>query len=72
MAYGTQILSTFNPQNYTSAAHPSHNLGVAVLLLIISIAIILYFLYRNWPQRYWRPPYFQEVYDGIPENLYYE
>lgn len=72
MAYGTQILSTFTPQNYTSAAQPSHNLGVAFLLLIISIAIILYFLYRNWPQRYWRPPYFQEVYDGIPENLYYE
>ena len=68
LAYGTQILSTFGPQSTIA----SHNLGVAVLLLIISIAIILYFLYRNWPQRYWRPPYFQEVYDGIPENLYYE
>ena len=68
LAYGTQIMSTFSPQSPIA----SHNLGVAVLLLIVSIIIILYFLYRNWPQRYWRPPYFQEVYDGIPENLYYD
>ena len=68
LAYGTQIMSTFSPEGSIA----SHNLGVAVLLLMVSIVIILYFLYRNWPQRYWRPPYFQEVYDGIPENLYYE
>lgn len=68
LAYGTQIISTFSPQSTLA----SHNLGVAVLLLIISMMVIIYFLYRNWPQRYWKPPYFQEVYDGIPENLYYD
>ena len=68
LAYGTQILSTFGPQN----TFASHNLGLAALLLLISVVIILYFLHRNWPQRYWRPPYFQEVYDGIPENVYYD
>ena len=68
LAYGTQIMSTFSPQSNIA----SHNLGIAVLLLIISLMIIIYFLYRNWPQRYWKPPYFQEVFDGIPENLYYD
>jgi hypothetical protein len=68
LAYGAEIISTFSPQSSIA----SHNLGVAILLLIVSIVIIFYFLYRNWPQRYWRPPYFQEVYDGIPENLYYD
>ncbi|MCE5213437.1 MAG: CPBP family intramembrane metalloprotease [Methanobacterium sp.] len=68
LAYGTQILSTLGPQSTIA----SHNLVVAAVLLFISVVIILYFLYRNWPQRYWRPPYFQEVYDGIPENLYYD
>jgi membrane protease YdiL (CAAX protease family) len=68
LAYGMEILSTFSPQSTVA----SHNLTIAVLLLLLSIMIISYFLYRNWPQRYWRPPYFQEVYDGIPENLYYD
>ncbi len=68
LAYGFQVMSTFSPQSTVA----SHNLGIAAILLLVSIVIILYFLYRNWPQRYWRPPYFQEVYDGIPENLYYD
>jgi len=68
LAYGVQVLSTFSPQSTVA----SHNLGVAILLLLVSAVVILYFLHRNWPQRYWRPPYFQEVYDGIPENLYYD
>lgn len=68
LAYGMEIMSTFSPESTVA----SHSLGVAILLLIASVVIILYFLYKNWPQRYWRPPYFQDVYDGIPENLYYE
>lgn len=68
LSYGMQIMSTFSPESTVA----SHSLGVAVLLLMVSVVVILYFLYKNWPQRYWRPPYFQEVYDGIPENLYYE
>lgn len=68
LAYLMQIMSTFSPDSTVA----SHSLGVAVLLLMVSGVVIAYFLYKNWPQRYWRPPYFQEVYDGIPENLYYE
>jgi membrane protease YdiL (CAAX protease family) len=68
LAYGFEIMLSFSPGSTVA----SHSLEVAVLLLTVSIMIILYFLYRNWPQRYWRPPYFQEVYDGIPENLYYD
>lgn len=72
LAYGTQIMSTFSPSNQYGYTISSHDLLVALLLLAISIVIIIYFLYQNWPQRFWRPPYFQEVYDGIPENLYYD
>lgn len=68
LTYGFEILTSFSPGSTVA----SHSLEVAILLLTVSIITILYFLYRNWPQRYWRPPYFQEVYDGIPENLYYD
>lgn len=67
LAYGLEIMMTFSPWSTVA----SHSLEVAVLLLTVSIMIILYFLIKNWPQRYWRPPYFQDVYDGIPENIYY-
>jgi len=68
LAYGFEIMLSLRPGSTVT----SHSLEVAILLLTVSIIIIFYFLYRNWPKRYWRPPYFQEVYDGIPENLYYD
>lgn len=67
LAYVLVILSSFGPES----AKVSYNLEAAVLFLIVSVAIISYFLLRNWPQRYWRPPYFQEAHNGIPENYYY-
>ncbi len=67
LAYGLEIMITFSPWNMLA----SHSLETAILLLTISGIIIMYFLIKNWPQRYWRPPYFQDVYDGIPENIYY-
>ena len=69
LAYGTKIMSTFTPQY--SGATATHDLGFAVLLILVSGMFILYFLYTNWPQKWWTPPYFQEEIDGIPENLYY-
>lgn len=67
LAYGLEIMMPFSPWNMLA----SHSLEMAVLFLTISGIIIMYFLIKNWPQRYWRPPYFQDVYDGIPENIYY-
>jgi len=72
LAYGMQMLSNINQQNtalVSSTPHP--NIGVAAFLLMVAGIIIFYFIYRNWPQIYWNPPYFQRDYQGVQENYYY-
>lgn len=72
LAYGMQMLSNINQQNtalVSSTPHP--NIGVAAFLLMVAGIIIFYFIYRNWPQVYWNPPYFQRDYQGVQENYYY-
>lgn len=61
IAYGTEILSTFAPNTTTtSTVVPILNLEVSMFLILFSGMIILYYVYHNFPKKYWVPPYFRK------------
>ncbi|MBI5679681.1 MAG: CPBP family intramembrane metalloprotease [Methanobacterium sp.] len=61
IAYGTQMLGTFAPK-VSKAGTVTHipNLELAIFLMIFSGVIIGYYIYRNWPRKYWVSPYFRK------------
>lgn len=61
IAYGTQMLGTFTPK-VSKAGVVTHipNLELALFLMMFSGIIIMYYIYRNWPRKYWLPPYFRK------------
>lgn len=61
IAFGTQMMGSFTPKT-TMAGTVIHipNLGISLLLITFSGLIVLYYIYRNFPKKYWVAPYFRE------------
>ncbi|WP_424354263.1 lysostaphin resistance A-like protein [Methanobacterium sp. MBAC-LM] len=61
VAFGMEMLGNIAPKAATTGT-VTHvpNVGLALFLTLFSGIIIIYYLYRNFPKRYWVPPYFRK------------
>jgi membrane protease YdiL (CAAX protease family) len=60
IAFGMEMLGNIAPKATTTGT-VTHvpNVGLALFLTLFSGIIIIYYLYHNFPKRYWVPPYFR-------------